>query len=450
MAMRKREEEVFPNAAGIDVGASSHWVAVPRHLAEESVREFGAMTDDLNALAAWLIACGVDTVALESTGVYWIPVYEVLEQRGLKVWLVDARQMKYVPGRKSDVQDCQWLQKLMSLGFLRAAWRPDGEVCVVRAVARQREVLLVEQASWVQRMQKSLVQMNIQLTEVLTDIMGVTGQAIIRAIVAGERDPKVLARHRHSRVKASAEEVTKALTGNWREEHLFVLRQAQAMYDDIAQHLTECDTKLHTLLGELGQSKIDLGKPPKAGSKLRVEFDVRQTMANWAGVDLTRINGLGAAAVMKILSEIGPDLSRFANVKHFCSWLGLCPGTKISGGKVLSAKTKRSANRVRQALKMAAMSLSHSGSALGAFYRRLCSRMDKPRANTATAHKLARMVFFMLTRGEAFVDPGPAALRRTTAPAQCRRPQAPGHHTGLPDQPYGDCPMKSAVFSSVS
>ncbi len=406
MPVRKREDEVFPNAAGIDVGASSHWVAVPPHLVEESVREFGAMTDDLNAMADWLLACGVDTVALESTGVYWIPVYEVLEQRGLKVWLVDARQMKYVPGRKSDVQDCQWLQKLMSLGFLRAAWRPDGEVCVVRAVARQREVLLIEQASWVQRMQKSLVQMNIQLTEVLTDVMGMTGQAIIREIVAGERDPKALARHRDRRVKASAEAIAKALTGNWRDEHLFVLRQALAMYDDIAGHLAECDTKLQTLLRALGQRKVDLGKVPRAGSKTRQEFDARQTLANWAGVDLTRINGLGLAAVMKILSEIGPDLSRFETVKHFCSWLGLCPGTKISGGKILSAKTKRSANRVRQALKMAAMSLSHSSSALGAFYRRLCSRMDKPSANTATAHKLARMVYFMLTRGEDFVDQG--------------------------------------------
>ena len=223
MAVRKQEDEVFPHAAGIDVGASSHWVAVPAHLAGEPVREFGAMTDDLNAMADWLIACGVDTVALEFTGVYWIPVFEVLEQRGLKVWLVDARQMKYVPGRKSDVQDCQWLQKLMSLGFLRAAWRPADEVCVVRAIVRQREVLLIEQASWVQRMQKALVQMNIQLTEVLTDVMGMKGQAIIRDIVAGERDPQALARHRHSRVKASAEKITKALTGNWREEHLFVL-----------------------------------------------------------------------------------------------------------------------------------------------------------------------------------------------------------------------------------
>jgi transposase len=267
-------------------------------------------------------------------------------------------------------------------------------------------VLITEQASWVQRMQKSLVQMNIQLTEVLADVMGMTGQAIIRAIVAGERDPKVLARHRHSRVKASAEEITKALTGNWREEHLFVLRQALAMYDDIAKHLLECDTKLQALLDQRSQTRVDLGKAPKAGSKSRVEFDVRQALANWAGVDLTRINGLGVTVVMKLMSEIGPDVSRFASVKHFCSWLGLCPGTKISGGKVLSSGTKRSANRARQALKMAAMNLSHSDSALGAFYRRLCGRMDKPRANTATAHKLARMVYFMLTRGEAFVDQG--------------------------------------------
>ena len=406
MAMRKREEQVFPNAAAVDVGASSHWVAVPPVRTDDAVHEYGAMTDDLNAMADWLLACGVDTVALESTGVYWIPVYEVLEQRGLKVFLVDARQMKYVPGRKSDVQDCRWLQKLMSLGLLRAAFRPEVEVCVVRAVARQREVLIADQASWVQRMQKALVQMNIQLTKVLSDVMGTTGQAIIRAIVAGERDPLALARHRNARIKASAEEITKALTGNWREEHLFVLGQALGVYDDIAKHLAVCEAKLQGLLAQLGQAKVDLGKAPKAGSKLRAEFDIRQILANWAGVDLTRINGLAATTVMKILTEIGPDLSRFESVKHFCSWLGLCPATKISGGKVLSSGTKRSANRARQALKMAAMSLSHSGSALGAFYRRLCGRMDKPRANTATAHKLARMVYFMLTRGEAFVDQG--------------------------------------------
>ena len=407
MAMRKRDDEVvFPMAAGIDVGASSHWVAVPRHAADDPIREFGAMTDDLNALADWLVACGVDTVALESTGVYWIPLYEVLERHGLVVWLVDARQMKYVPGRKSDVQDCQWLQKLMSLGLLRAAWRPGDEVCVVRAVVRQREVLLAEQGSWVQRMQKSLVQMNIQLAEVLTDVMGSTGQAIIRDIVAGQRDPKVLARHRNVRVKASAEEITKALTGNWREEHLFVLAQALAMYDSVAQRVVECNDKIESLLAPLGRHEVTLSGPAKRGGKNTPHFDLRTALARWAGVDLTRINGLAVSSVLTVLSEIGPDLSRFANVKHFCSWLGLCPGTKISGGKVLSARTRRSTNRVRQALKMAAMSLSRNGSALGAFYRRLCARMDKPSANTATAHKLARMVYFMLTRGEEFVDQG--------------------------------------------
>ena len=407
MAMRKREDdEVYPNAAGIDVGASSHWVAVPRTADDQPVREFGTMTGNLHAMADWLLACGVDTVALESTGVYWIPVYELLEQRGLTVWLVDARQMKYVPGRKSDVQDCQWLQKLMSLGLLRAAWRPDGEVCVVRAVVRQRELLLTEQGSWVQRMQKALVQMNLQLTEVLTDVMGTTGQAIIRAIVTGERDPKVLARFRHPLVKASTEDVIRALTGNWREEHLFVLAQALAMFDSLAERILECDAKTEALLVPLGRHDVELAGPDKKRHKNTPRFDARTALARWAGVDLTRINGLSVATVMTILSEIGPDLSRFANVKQFCSWLRLCPATKISGGKTLSSGTRPSANRARQALKMAAMSLSRSDSALGAFYRRLCARMDKPRANTAVAHKLARMVYFMLTRGEAFVDQG--------------------------------------------
>jgi transposase len=255
-------------------------------------------------------------------------------------------------------------------------------------------------------MQKALVQMNIQLTEVISDVMGQTGQAIIRDIVAGQRDPKVLAQHRHRRIKASEADVVKALTGNWREEHLFVLKQALGVYDDIGRHLAECDVRLDQLLDARATKAVDIGKLPRQGSKSRVEHDVRQRLADWAGVDLTRINGLGVTVVMKLLTEIGPDLSRFASVKHFCSWLGLCPGTKISGGKVLSSGTKRSANRARQALKMAAMALCRSESALGAFYRRLCARMDKPKANTATAHKLARMVYFMLTRGEAYVDQG--------------------------------------------
>lgn len=411
MAMRKRPEVMYPNAAGIDIGASKHWVAVPPHLAEqahcEPVRQFGPMTGDLNALADWLLALGVEYVALESTGVYWIPVFEVLEQRGLKVWLVDARQLKHAPGRpKSDCLDCQWIQRLMSLGLLRAAMRPSADICAVRAVVRQRDLLTAEQGHWVQRMQKALVQMNIQLTEVLSDVMGQTGQAIIRAIVGGERDPKVLASFRNRRVKANSEQVRAALTGTWRQEHLFILGQALAIHDDIGRRLTECEAKLQELLGPRAVHQVDLGPIPRAGTKARKEYEVRQMLANWAGVDLTRIDGIGVGVVMTLLSEIGPDLSRFASVKQFCSWLGLCPGTKISGGKVLSAATKRSLNRARQALKMAAQALRRSDSALGAFYRRLCSRMDKPRANTAAAHKLARLVYMMLTRGAAYVDQG--------------------------------------------
>src|SRR3569833_970509 len=296
------------------------------------------MTADLHAMADWLLSCGVDTVVLEFFCVYWIPVYELLEQRGLKVWLVDARQVKYVPGRKSDIQDCQWLQKLLCLGLLRAAFRPPADVCVVRAKTRQRDVLLAEQASWVRRMQKCLVQMNIQLTEVITDVMGMTGQAIIRAIVAGERDAQVLARCRNNRIKAREREIARALQGTRREEHLFVLAQALAMYDGIEQHISQCEARLQTLMSALGASPVDLGRVPRAGSKARLDFDMRQTLANWAGVDLTRINGLAAGTVLMLLSEIGPDLSRFAGVKHFCSWLGLCPGTKISGGQVLSSR----------------------------------------------------------------------------------------------------------------
>ncbi|HET8748951.1 MAG TPA: IS110 family transposase [Ramlibacter sp.] len=411
MPVRKQQDEVFPNSAAVDVGASEHWVCAAPRLAEQAdcdpVRRCGAMTDDLHALADWLLGLGIEYVAIESTGVYWIPLYDVLESRGLKVWLTDTRQTRSVPGRKSDILDCQWNQKLMALGLLRPNWRPEQDVRVIRAVCRQRDTLIAEQASWVQRMQKELVQMNIQLAEVLSDVMGQTGEAIIRAIVAGERDPRQLARHRNRRVKASVAEVQRALTGNWREEHLFVLSQAVTMYDALGQRITECERKLQDLLGSRTSHHVDLGRPPRAGTKARKEFDLRQMLADWTGVDLTRINGIQTTTALKVLSELGPrGAQRFATVKRFCSWLGLCPGTKISGGKILSARTKFAANRIRQALKTVVMSLRHSDSALGAFYRRLCLRMDTPRANTAVAHKLARMIYFMLTRGEAYVDRG--------------------------------------------
>jgi transposase len=407
MAMRKRLEVAFPNAAGIDVGASGHFVAVPPERDDEPVREFGAFTADLEALAEWLAACEVDAVAMESTGVYWIPLYELLERRGFRVYLVNTRQVKNVPGRKSDVLDCQWLQQLMSYGLLEGAYRPVDEVCVLRAVVRHRETLLQEQARQVQRMQKSLVQMNLQLTEVLTDVVGHTGQAIIRAIVAGEHDPYKLARLRHRRVKADEQSIARALHGNWREEHLFVLSQALALFDAYQIQVSDCDKKLESLLQGL-QRHTGAPAPAKSRAKNAPKFDLRTALYRWCGVDLTRIDGVEVTTVLKVLAEIGTDLARFKSVKHFCSWIGLCPGTKISGGKRLSGKLRRSANRVKQALKMAAMSLWHSQSALGAYYRRLCSRMDKPRANTATAHKLARLIYFMLTKGEDYVDRGEA------------------------------------------
>lgn len=398
---------MHPDAAGIDVGSAAHFVAVPPDRDDEPVREFRSFTADLIELADWLQRCEVKIVAMESTGVYWIALYELLQRRGFEVLLVNARHVKNVCGRKSDVLDCQWLQQLLSFGLLRGAFRPGDAACELRSIVRQRGMILRNQARCVQHMQKALAQMNIQLANVISDVVGVTGQKIVRAIVDGERDPQELAGYRDFRIKADEQEIAKSLQGNWRAEHLFALKQALGAFDFCGAQLAECDTELQRCLRALHTHQRSPDKAKKRSTNRNApKFDVREHLFKVAGVDLTRIDGIDVATALVVLSEIGPDLSRFPSVKHFASWLGLCPGTKISGGKVLSAKTKRSANRVRQALKMAAMSLSHSDSALGAFYRRMCARMDKPRANTATAHKLARMVYFMLTRGEAYVDQG--------------------------------------------
>jgi transposase len=410
MATRKRLEIEFPNAAGIDVGASSHFVAVPADRDERPVREFAVYTEDLQVLADWLKACAVDTVAMESTGVYWIALYELLERSGFRVLLVNTRHVKNVPGRKSDVLDCQWLQQLMSFGLLAGAYRPDDEVCVLRAVMRHRDNVIQGQARQIQYIHKALVQMNLQLPEVLSDVMGVSGQAILRAIVAGERDPRVLAKLRDARLKADEGQIAKALQGNWREEHLFMLEQALALFDAYQVQLVGCDAKLEALLYRLrcGDGTPQGKSKAKSRAKNAPKFDLRTALYRWCAVDLTRIDGLEVTTVLKVLAEVGPDLSRFASVKHFCSWIGLCPGTKISGGKRLSGQTRCSSNRVKQALKMAAANLIRSQSALGAYYRRLCARMDKPRAITAAAHKLARLIYLMLTRGEEYVDRGQA------------------------------------------
>ena len=396
-----------PNAAGIDIGSASHFVAVPPDRDDEPVRQFPSFTADLNALADWLKACGVDTVAMESTGVYWIPLFELLEARGFTVLLVNARHVKNVSGRKSDVLDCQWLQQLLTYGLLSGAFRPAEQVCVLRALWRQRGMLLRSQGRHVQHMQKALTQMNIQLANVISDIVGETGQKILRAIVAGERDGRVLGALKNVRIQASVEDIAKSLHGNWRAEHLFTLKQALAAFDFIGTQVLECDRELEQQLERL---EVHAGEPPKGKQRGRArnapKFDLRTQLFKRCGVDLTRIDGIDVTTALAVVSETGADLSRFASVRHFTSWLGLCPGTKISGGKILSSKTKRVANRAAQALRLAAAALRTSHSALGAYFRRLCSRMAKPKAVTAAAHKLARLIYTMLTKGAEYTDQG--------------------------------------------
>ncbi|MEY2876051.1 MAG: hypothetical protein RLZZ373_3422 [Pseudomonadota bacterium] len=387
MAQRNRSlgraglQLTHPNAAGIDIGSASHYVAVPPDRDDEPVREFSAFTADLNRLADWLTACGVDTVAMESTGVYWIALFELL--------------------------DCQWLQQLMSYGLLRGAFRPSEGVCVLRSLSRQRATLLRTQARCVQHMQKALTQMNLQLTNVISDIAGATGQAIVRAIVAGERNPYVLAGLKNSRIHASTDEIARSLQGSWRAEHLFALRQALDAFDFCGQQLQQCDAEIDAQLQRLHITEADPANGKKRGrARNAPKFDLRTRLFQMCGVDLTRIDGIDVTTALVVVSEIGADMSRFPSDKHFASWLGLCPGTKITGGKVMSGKTKRCANRAAQALRMAAAALRTSQSALGAYFRRLCSRMDKPKAVTAAAHKLARLIYAMLTKGQEYTDQG--------------------------------------------
>ena len=402
--------EINPNAAGIDIGSTSHYVAVPSDRSDTPVREFASFTADMNALADWLERCGIRTVAMESTGVYWIPLFELLESRGFEVLLVNARHVKNVSGRKSDVLDCQWLQQLLSYGLLKGAYRPADEICQLRSVVRNRENLVRDQGRLIQRMQKAYTEMNIQLGNVLSDLAGVSGMAITRAILKGERDPWVLADLRDGRVRSSREQVAKSLEGNWRPEHLLSLRVAVNLYDAYSTEIRECDREMERLLKALEKH----GTPPPAErrpspSRNAPSFDIRVALYKMSGVDLTRINGIDVNTAIKVLSEIGPDLSRFPSSKHFCSWLGLAPGTRVSGGKILSAAIPRRQNRAAQALRLAAAGLRRSQSGLGAYYRRLCSRMDKGSAIVATAHKLARIIYALLTKGEAYVDVGQKA-----------------------------------------
>jgi transposase len=405
---------INPDAAGIDVGSSEHYVAVPPDRDEQPVRRFGAFTQDLHALAQWLLQCGVKTVAMESTGVYWIPLYQILESYGLTVKLVNARHVKHVPGRKSDVQDCQWLQQLESFGLLSGSFRPEAKICVLRSYMRQREMLIRSASRHVQQMQKALTEMNIKLHHVISNITGLTGLGIVRAILAGERDRVKLASMKDRRVKSDIATIAKALEGDYRAEHLFALRQALELYDYYQAKITECDRAISSEMKTLETRAEGPLPPPQPGRKHKARsnhnpftFDSREQLYRIMGVDLMRIDGINQSTAHLILSELGLDLcQKWPTEAQFTSWLGLCPNNQISGGKVLHRGTRRVVNRVASALRMCAQSLLKSKSALGAYARRMRAKRDTQIAIIATAHKLARLIYRMLKYGEEYVDIG--------------------------------------------
>ena len=403
---------VHRNAAAIDIGATMHMAAVGADTASEPVRSFGTFTADLCRLADWFADCGVETVVMESTGVYWIPIFELLDERGIDVFLVNARDSKHVPGRKTDVSDAQWLQRLHSYGLLKASFRPKGEIAELRAYLRQRERLLDYAASHIQHMQKALTEMNLQLHHVVTDITGATGMRIIRAIIGGERNPAALAVLRDKRCHSSVETIEKGLTGHYRAEHLFALEQALALYDTYQQKVAACDVRIETVLASLNHMRGNAGKTLPAPRRRMSRqsngpaFDVRSALYTLLGKDLTQIHGIGPYLALKLISECGDDLSAWPSAKHFTSWLCLAPSNKVSGGKVLSSKTRRSGSRAAALLRLAAVTIGRTETALGAFYRRLSARIGKAKAVTATARKIAVLFYNALRHGMDYVDPG--------------------------------------------
>jgi len=412
-------ERIQPNAAGIDCGEKSHFVAVPPDRDAQPVREFRTFTADLQRLAEWLVRCGVKTVAMESTGVYRIPVYEILEQHGLEVVLVNARHVRNVRGRKTDVLDCEWLQQLHSVGLLRASFRPAAAIVALRAYVRERGILVEEVAARIQRMQKALTQMNVMLHTVISDITGATGLKIVRSIVAGQRNPEALAAHRDSRCRASRKEIVAALNGNYRQEHLFSLRQNLAAYQFHLEQISECDAAIETLLNTLAAQQPQPAAalpPPRRKSYPKghePRFDIRTPLHRLTGgADLSQIDAIGPQAALQLVAEIGTDMSRWPSAGHFTSWLTLAPNNKISGGRLLSSRTPPSANRAAVVLRRCAMSLARTPTALGAFYRRLAARAGKAKAITATARKLALLVYRVLSGELVYQDPGAAAYHQ--------------------------------------
>jgi transposase len=397
-----------PDAAGVDVGATKVYVAVAEDRDTEPVRSFLTFTRDLEALADWLERCHVRTVAMESTGVYWIPLFQILDARGFEVCLVNARHVKNAPGRKSDVSDCQWLQYLHAVGLLRGSFRPAQAVCAVRSIVRHREAIVRYAGSQVQHMQKALNQMNLHLHHVISDITGQTGLAILDAIVAGERDPRTLAELKSGRIKADLETVEKSLEGDWREEHLFALGQALSTWRHYQKQIAECDAEIARILasfdppppGDIEGPAV----PRREPEALPAPADTASELARVFGVDLTEIPGVDIGVARTVFTEIGPDLDAFRSAKAFGSWLGLCPDNRVSGDKVLSVQTRKVKSRAATALRMAANSLHRSKTALGEFFRRTKARLGAPKAITATAHKLARIIYHLLTTRQPYSD----------------------------------------------
>lgn len=396
------------NAAGIDIGATEIHIAVPADRDAQPVRKFTTFTEDLMAAADWLKRSGITTVAMESTGVYWIPLFQILEARGLKVCLVNARYVKNVPGRKSDVCDCQWLQHLHAVGLLRASFRPEQQVCAVRSLLRHRDSLVQLSAVHLQHMQKALDQMNLQLHHVISDLGGKTGLAIVDAILAGERDPHVLARLRDPRTHATEQTIAKSLVGDYRREHLFTLRQSLKAFRQHAELIDACDLEIEQLLQEFssgsgpGAEVVPAAKLVRKPRRNEMNFDLRGQLHRIFGVDLTAIPGIKTLTAHTLFTEVGRDLSAFRSAAAFASWMGLCPDNRVSGGKILRAKTRSVNNRAATALRLAAQTLSRSNSWLGQAYRRLRAKLGAPKAITATAHKLARIIYHLLTTGQAY------------------------------------------------
>ena len=413
---RQRLRVVNPDCAGIDIGKDRHFVAVDPARTSDPVRAFGGFTCDLQAMADWLSSCGVTKVAMESTSVYWIPVYEVLERAGFEVLLVPPRMTKQIAGRKSDVLDCQWIWQLLSYGLLRGAFRPGDAVCPLRSYVRQMKRLTEDRSRCVQHMQKALTEMNVRLDSAIADITGQTGMKILRAIVDGERDPQRLASFRHRRIKASADTIAASLEGTWREEHLFALEQAVQRYDFLDRQIEDCEARIAEQIDDLtppdGPGGGDASHETLRAVGPMTDKALTVALTAMMGTDLTAIPTIGPGTALTIASEIGPDFSAFPSAQHFCSWLGVAPGTRISGGKPLPGRTHKVVNPVGQALRMAAMSARRSQTFIGAKHRARLARKDTPVAITATARELACLIYLIVTRGEQYVEKGMQAYEK--------------------------------------